>query len=178
MTTIAVPYAAPLGSQQLEEEATQPKKLSMVVFSGDMDKALAAFVIATGAAASGAQVTMFFTFWGLKLVQRGKLAGRSLFGRMMGAMNRGGVEAVGPSRFNFLGVGRWLFKRMMKSHNVSSLAELRQMAADLGVRMIACQMSMDVMEIPREDLIPEVADVVGVATFIEQAQQSQTTLFI
>jgi len=156
----------------------EPKKLSMVVFSGDMDRALAAFVIATGAAASGTEVTMFFTFWGLKLVQNGSLAGSSPLGRAMGLLNRGGVDRVGPSRFNFLGLGRWMFKRMMKSHNVASLPELRQTATDLGVKLIACQMSMDVMEIPREDLIPEVTEVVGVATFIEQAQQSQTTLFI
>ncbi len=164
--------------QASEEQQTQTKRLSMVVFSGDMDRALAAFVIATGAAASGMAVTMFFTFWGLKLVQKGGRTGDTFFGRVMGLMNRGGVDRVGPSRFNFLGVGRWMFKKMMKSHNVASLPEMRQMAVDLGVNMIACQMSMEVMEIPREELIPEIADVVGVATFIEQAQQSEATLFI
>lgn len=166
------------GAETAAQGKAETKKLSMVVFSGDMDRALAAFVIATGAAASGMEVTMFFTFWGLKLLQKGGLAGSSLFGRMMGLMNRGGIDRVGPSRFNFLGLGRWMFKKMMKAHNVASLPEMRQMALDLGVRMIACQMSMDVMEIPREDLIPEVSEVAGVATFIEQAQQSQATLFI
>lgn len=156
----------------------RPNKLSMVVFSGDMDRALAAFVIATGAAASGTEVTIFFTFWGLKLIQRGGLTGRSVFGRMLGLMNRGGVERAGPSRFNFLGAGRWMFKHMMKSHNVASLPELRNLASEMGVKMLACQTSMEVMEIPREELIPEVSDVVGVATFIEEAQQSQVSLFI
>jgi peroxiredoxin family protein len=156
----------------------EQKKLSMVVFSGDMDKALASFVIATGAAASGTDVTMFFTFWGLKLIQKGDRSGSSFFGRMLGVMNRGGTERAGPSRFNFLGLGRWMFKRMMKSHNVASLTEMRQTALDLGVKLIACQMSMDIMEIPREALIPEIGAAVGVATFIEQAQQSQVTLFI
>ena len=179
MTSTAVAQALIADPGQLSEEReTQTKRLSMVVFSGDMDRALAAFVIATGAAASGMAVTMFFTFWGLKLVQKGGLTGDSFFGRMMGLMNRGGVDRVGPSRFNFLGAGRWMFKRMMKSHNVASLPELRQMAVDLGVNMIACQMSMEVMEVPREELIPEIAEVVGVATFIEQAQQSEATLFI
>jgi len=167
-----------INAQTSDEGKTGTKKLSMIVFSGDMDRALAAFVIATGAAAAGMEVTMFFTFWGLKLLQKGGLAGSSPFGRMMGLMNRGGIDRVGPSRFNFLGLGRWMFKKMMKSHNVASLPEMRQMALDLGVRMIACQMSMDVMEIPREELIPEVSEVAGVATFIEQAQQSQATLFI
>ncbi len=173
---VALATAGPVS----EEAAVAPekKKLSMVVFSGDLDKGLASFIIATGAAASGTEVTMFFTFWGLKLVQKGDLSGSSPFGRMLGLMNRGGVERVGPSRFNFFGLGRWMFKRMMKSHNVASLAELRQTATDLGVKLIACQMSLDIMEIPRGSLIPEVQDVVGVATFIEQAQQSQTTLFI
>ena len=157
---------------------TAPKKLSMVVFSGDMDKAMAAFIIATGAAASGIQVTMFFTFWGLKLIQDGNRTGSSLFGRAMGVMNRGGIDRAGPSKFNFLGMGRWMFKKMMRSHNVASLPELREMAIDLDVRMIACQMSMDVMEIPRETLIPEAQEVAGVATFIEESQQSQSTLFI
>lgn len=155
-----------------------PKKLSMVVFSGDMDKAMAAFIIATGAAASGIQVTMFFTFWGLKLIQDGNRTGSSVFGRAMGVMNRGGIDRVGPSKFNFLGVGRWMFKKMMRSHNVATLPELREMATDLGVNMIACQMSMDVMEIPKETLIPEVQQIAGVAAFVEEASQSQTTLFI
>ncbi len=179
MTSNAVTGGALLAKTgQRPEEETKTKRLSMVVFSGDLDRALAAFVIATGAAASGLAVTMFFTFWGLKLVQKGGRTGNSLFGRMMGLMNRGGVDRVGPSRFNFLGLGRWMFKRMMKSHNVASLPEMRQMAVDLGVNMIACQMSMEVMEIPREELIPEITDVVGVATFIEQAQRSEATLFI
>jgi peroxiredoxin family protein len=121
---------------------------------------------------------MFFTFWGLKLIQDGNRTGSSVFGRAMGAMNRGGIDRVGPSKFNFLGLGRWMFKKMMRSHNVASLPELREMATDLGVKMIACQMSMDVMEIPKETLIPEVDQVAGVAAFIEESQQSNSTLFI
>lgn len=156
----------------------ESNKLSMVVFSGDMDKVMAAYIIATGAAAAGMEVTMFFTFWGLKAIQNGSATGSSLFGKMLGVMNRGGIDRIGPSRLNMGGMGRWMFKRMMKSHNVSPLADLQQMAADLGVRMLACQMSMDVMEIPRESLIPSVADVAGVATFIEDAANSKVTLFV
>ena len=166
------------GLLQATEPETAPNKLSMVVFSGDMDKAMAAFIIATGAAASGIQVTMFFTFWGLKLIQNGNRTGSSFFGRAMGLMNRGGIDRAGPSRFNFLGLGRWMFKKMMRSHNVASLPELREMASALGVKMIACQMSLEVMEIPRETLIPEVEDVAGVVAFVEHAQQSRSTLFI
>lgn len=154
-------------------------KLSMIVFSGDMDKVMAALIIATGAAASGMDVTMFFTFWGLKAIERdGALTGQGLFGRMLGVMNRGGVEAIGPSRLNMGGMGRWMFKKMMKSKNAASLAELRDMAIELGVKFMPCQMTMDVMEINCGDLIPQTTEPVGVAKFIEESNESKTTLFI
>jgi peroxiredoxin family protein len=151
---------------------------TIVVFSGDMDKVFAAFIIATGAAAAGMDTTMFFTFWGIKAIQKGNLTGKGLFGRMMGIMNRGGINTIGPSRFNFLGVGRWMFKKMMRDKKVAPLDELRQTAIDLEVKLLACKMSMDVMEIAREDLIPEVTDVVGVAAYMKEAAQSKVNLFI
>jgi len=153
-------------------------KLSMVVFSGDMDKVMAAYVIATGAAAAGIEVVMFYTFWGLKAIQKGNLTGKSFFGRMLGLMNRGGLNAIGPSRLNMGGLGRWMFKQMMRAKGVSSLPELQRMAIELGVRILPCQMSMDVMEITKDDLIPEAEEPVGVATFIQHASESQVTLFI
>lgn len=154
-------------------------KLSMVVFSGDMDKVMAAYIIATGAAASGMEVTMFFTFWGLKAIQKpGILTGKGLFGKMLGVMNRGGLEAIGPSRMNMGGMGRWMFKKMMKSKGVSSLPELYDMAVDLGVKMMPCQMSLDVMEYDPKDFRDNVTDPVGVATFMEEASESKVTLFI
>ncbi|MGB9592824.1 MAG: DsrE/DsrF/DrsH-like family protein, partial [Anaerolineae bacterium] len=156
----------------------EKKKASMVVFSGDMDKVMAAFIIATGAAAMGYETTMFFTFWGLKAIQKGNRTGKGFFGKMLGLMNRGGIDRIGPSRFNFGGIGRWMFKKMMSDKGVTPLAQLRQTAIDLGVKLLACQMSMDVMEISREDLIDEVADVVGVAAFIGEAGDSQINLFI
>jgi len=84
-------------------------KATIVVFSGEMDKIFAAFIIATGAAASGMDVTMFFTFWGLKAIQKGNLTGKGFLGKMIGLMNRGGIERLGPSHFNFGGIGRELF---------------------------------------------------------------------
>jgi peroxiredoxin family protein len=154
------------------------QKCTIVVFSGDMDKVFAAFLIATTAAAMGMETTMFFTFWGLKAIQKGTLTGKKFFGRMLGVMNRGGIERIGPSRFNFGGIGRWLFKKMMKDQNVTSLPELLQMAIDMDVKMLACLMSMDVMEIQKEDLIDEVSDVVGAATMLAAAQESQVQYFI
>ena len=159
--------------------AEKKEKLTLVVLSGDLDKVMASFIIASGAAAAGMEVVMFFTFWGLKAIQKdGVMTGKGLFGRMLGVMNRGGLNAIGPSRLNMGGMGRWMFKKMMKAKNAASLPELRQAAIDLGVRLQACQMSLDVMEIKREDLIEGVEDVVGVAAFLENAAQSKTTLFI
>ncbi len=156
----------------------EKKKVSMVIFSGDMDKLMAAFIIATGAAASNMEVIMFFTFWGLRALKKKVPTGKSLFGRMLGLMYGGDINRATPSKLSFGGIGRWMFKKMMKSKNVSSLPELRQMAIDLGVKLYGCQMSMEVMEIPRETLIDQVTDSVGVGFFIEQAQHSDFTMFI
>lgn len=161
-----------------EKPEEKRKKLSMIVFSGDMDKLFAAFVIATGAAASNMEVVMFFTFWGLRALKKKASTGQSLFGRLLGWMYGGDIERATPSKMRFAGIGRWMFKKMMKAKRVPSLIELRQMAIDLGVKMYGCQMSMDVMEIPKEKMIDEVSACVGVAFFIEQAQQSDVTLFI
>jgi peroxiredoxin family protein len=154
------------------------QKCSIIVFSGDMDKVFAAFIIGTTAAAMGMETTMFFTFWGLKAIQKGNPTGSGFFGKMLSFMNRGGIDRLGPSKFNFGGIGRWMFKKMMKDQNVTTLPELRQMAIDLDVTFLACLMSMDVMEIEQADLIDEVDDVVGAATFILEAQQSDIQLFI
>ena len=97
---------------------------------------------------------------------------------MIGLMNRGGIECLGPSHFNFGGIGRELFKKMMRDKNVVGLSELLETAIDLDVKLFACKMSMDVMEISREDLIDEVSDIVGVAAYIKEASESGITLFM
>ncbi|MCX7682322.1 MAG: DsrE/DsrF/DrsH-like family protein [Anaerolineae bacterium] len=154
-------------------------KATIVVFSGDMDKVFAAFIIATGCAAAGMDTTLFFTFWGLNAIKKGEpIKAKSLLGKMMGIMNRGGIERLNPSRFSFGGIGRILFNKMMRDKKVASLPELRQTAIDLGVHLLACKMSMDVLEITRDDLIPEVEDIVGVATFVKEAANSKIQLFI
>jgi len=158
-------------------DGTTPEKVSLIVMSGDMDKVMGAFIIANGAAAFDMQVTMFFTFWGLKAIQRGNLTGKGFFGRMLGVMNRGGIDRIGPSRFNFGGIGRWLFKTMMKSKNVTPLPRLLEQAREQGVRLIACEMSMNVMEIGKSDLIDGV-EIGGVATYIAEASESKIQLFI
>lgn len=154
----------------------QKNKATILVFSGDMDKVFAAYSIATGAAAAGMEVVMFHTFWGLKAIQKGNLTGKGFFGRMLGLMNRGGLETIGPSRFNFGGVGRWMFKRMMKSKGVATLQELQDAAIALGVQILPCQTSMEVMGICREDCIPAAQTPCGVATFVQHASESKFTV--
>jgi peroxiredoxin family protein len=152
--------------------------VTLVVMSGDMDKAIAALNIAIGAAAMGKETNIFFTFWGVKLIQNGKLTGKSFFGKMMGLLNRGGITVIGPSRFNFGGVGRWMFNQMMKAHKITPMTELLQTAIDLGVKLWPCQMSMEVMEIGKEHFIPAAQPACGVATMLEMAYRSKVTLFI
>jgi len=151
---------------------------TIIVCSGDMDKVMAAFIIAAGAAATGKETNMFFTFWGFKAIQKGNFTGSSFFGKMLGLMNRGGITRIGPSRLNFWGMGRWMFNQMMKSHNVTPMAELLQTAKDLGVKLYPCQMTMEVMEIKKENLIDGVEAPVGVASMLEMAYRSKVTLFI
>jgi len=154
------------------------KSLAMVVMSGDFDKLTGAFIIANGAAAMGMDVTMFFTFWGLRALKKNVRTGKTFFGKMIGLMYGGGIEKSHPSKFAFGGMGRWMFNKMMKSHGVQTLPEMRDLAVQLGVGLYACQMSMDVMEIPQEAFIDEVKDPVGVGFFLLKAQNADIQLFI
>ena len=152
--------------------------VTLVVFSGDMDKVMAGLNIAIGAAAAGKETNMFFTFWGLKAIQKGNFTGQSFFGRMMSIMNRGGINRIGPSRFNFWGIGRWMFNQMMKAHKITPIGELLQTAVDIGVKFYPCQMSMEVMEIRQEDFIDAVQPACGVAAMLEMSSRSSATLFV
>ncbi|MDI6692596.1 MAG: DsrE/DsrF/DrsH-like family protein [Anaerosomatales bacterium] len=162
----------------MPEENEKQKSLAMVVMSGDMDKLFGAFIIANGAAAMGMEVTMFFTFWGLRAIKKNVSTGKTLFGKMLGTMYGGDISKANPSKFSFGGLGRWMFNKMMGNHNVAKLSELRDMAVQLGVNMYGCQMSMDVMEIPQEAFIDGVKEPVGVGFFLMKAQDADITLFI
>lgn len=154
-------------------------KLSMVVFSGDLDKLIAAFTIATGAAASGMEVTMFFTFWGINVLkkEKGRKGAPSFLGKMFDMMMPKNMNKVPLSKMNMGGLGPFFMKKMMKKKRVMSLPEYMQLAKDLGVKILACSMSMDVMDIPKEDL-DYVDDFAGVAAFLAEAAESKITLFI
>lgn len=178
-TTTDVDKALKQASAAAKEGDGRKKKLTMIVMSGDLDKLFGAFTIATGAAAMDMDVVMFFTFWGMRAIRRADAkTGTSFFGRMLGKMYGGGIEKANPSKFSFGGLGRWMFGKMMGSHNVVGLVQLRDMAVKSGVKMYGCTTSMEVMETPKEAFIPEVQGCVGVGFFLDEAQDSQITLFI
>lgn len=155
-------------------------KKTIIVFSGDMDKVFAAFVIANGAAAMGDDVTMFFTFWGLNVLRKPKhpqSAGKSTLQRVFGAMMPKGPDKLGLSHMNFAGAGPKLMKRVMRQENVMSLQELISSAREEGVKFQACEMSMGVMGISKEELIDDL-EYVGVASYLSEADEANVNLFI
>ena len=151
----------------------------MILFSDDLDKTLATFVLANGAAATGKKVSIFFTFWGLnaiKKVRKPKVK-KDIFGRMFGWMLPADSTQLALSKMNMLGIGSKMMRYLMRKKGVDSLETLRQQAIDQGVEFIACQMSMDVMGIKREELLDNVT-VGGVASYMERAEQANVNLFI
>jgi peroxiredoxin family protein len=157
----------------------EKNKLSIICMSGDFDKAIAVFTLASGAAAVNYDVNLFFTFWGLNNIKKNK--GRGFIGK--GVLARffnfllGGMNNLPLSRLNFAGASPSLMTNMMKSRNVATLPELFQASIALGVNFYACEMAMHVLGLTREDFIPEVKDILGVATFLELSKGGQT-LFI
>ena len=160
---------------------TVDNKLSMVVFSGDLDKVLAAFVIATGAVAMGMEVVMFFTFWGTPVLRDKKksVGGKDVMGKMFGAMLPTGTGDVKLSNMNMGGIGTAMMKSLMKKKNVASLEEMVALAEELEVRIYVCEMSMDLMGFKREEFIDyKGMGFAGVATFLQEAANSKVQLFI
>jgi NADPH-dependent 2,4-dienoyl-CoA reductase/sulfur reductase-like enzyme/peroxiredoxin family protein/rhodanese-related sulfurtransferase/TusA-related sulfurtransferase len=152
---------------------------TLVVFSSDLDRAIAAFIIANGAASMGRKVTMFFTFWGLNILRKGERVAvrKPLLERMFGAMMPRGSRKLALSRMNMLGLGPRMIRRVMAGKNVESLEALMQQALALGVRLVACRMSMEVMGIRAEELIDGV-ELAGVASYLDAAESSNVNLFI
>ncbi|CAI6057848.1 Coenzyme A disulfide reductase [Paenibacillus sp. JJ-100] len=160
--------------QQLEKGST------MVVFSGELDKAIASFIIANGAAASGRKVTMFFTFWGLNVIRKQEMLQAPVktgIARMFDLMLPSNSLKLKLSNMNMFGVGAKMIRGLMKKNNVASLEQLMQSAIEQGVEIVACQMSMDLMGIQREELIDQ-AVIGGVGYYLGQADQANHNLFI
>ena len=152
---------------------------TVVVFSNDLDKALASFIIANGAAAAGKKVTMFFTFWGINILRKSQSqkVKKNLIEKMFGFMMPKGVDKLTLSKMNMLGMGSAMIKGLMKAQNVPSLNELIEMAKANGVKIIVCNMSMELMGIKQEELIDGI-EIGGVATYIDESSRANNNLFI
>ncbi len=163
------------------QESEKAVKGTIMVFSGDFDKAMFAFVHANAMAAQGMDVMMIFAFWGLNIVRKeqsnGK-GGKGLIQRMLGVMNRGGASRLPMSRFNIGGVGTRLMKHIMRDNNFPTLLELKKNSQELGVKFYVCEMSMKMTGVSAEDLIPEIEGPIGCATYISNVMASKMYLFV
>jgi peroxiredoxin family protein len=160
-------------------EEKQIKKLSIIAFSGDFDKLTAVFTLATGAAAVGYEVNLFFTFWGLdaiKIKQGHSPVGKGFLPKVFGIM-MGGLKSSPVSRLNFLGVSPKIFRYMMRKNNVATLEELVEAAKQLEINFYACEMAMRILGLQKNDFIPEIKEILGVASFLNLSEGGQT-LFI
>lgn len=155
------------------------KAKTLIMFSDDLDKALATFVLANGAAATGQKVSIFFTFWGLNVIKKTAKpkVKKDIFGRMFSMMLPSSSLRLHLSKMSMLGIGDRMMRHIMKRKGIDSLESLRQQAIDNGVEFIACQMSMDVMGVQREELLDNVT-VGGVATYMERAEGANVNLFV
>ncbi len=158
----------------------EKEKLTIVMFSGDLDRALAGFILATTGASMGMEVSMFFTFWGLNIIKKneGSIRSKGLMRKMLNFMNRGGTKRLKLSKFNMLGLGTWMMKRLMKDVNMPSIGEFITMAHQMGVKLIACTTTMGVMGIAEDSFCSEVDGIAGAAYFLGEARQSKVALFI
>ena len=161
-------------------ERVPQDKAAIIVFSGDLDKLLASLVLATGAAAAGLETTMFFTFWGLSALKKKNAAapsGRSFKEKMFAIMTPSSTESMGVSKLNFFGMGASMLRTMMKEKNVSSVEEMMALAREMGVKMIGCTMSMDVMGVSKDQLADDI-ELGGVATYMAEAANARVSLFV
>ena len=156
-------------------------KLTIVMFSGNLDHALAGFTLATTAASMGMDVSMFFTYWGLNIIKKneGKIRSQGLMKKMLNFMNRGGSKRLKLSRFNMFGLGTWMMKKLMKDANIPSIDEMITMAQEMGVKLVPCSTTCGVMGLSEKDAFREnIASLAGAAFFLNEARESKVTLFI
>ena len=145
----------------MDDEIKKPDKSTIIVHSGDMDKIYSALIVSNGALSMGMEASLFFTFWGLQRLQKG------------------GLEKGPLSKMHFLGLGKWMIRGRMKKANVVSLERLMNDFRELGGKVIACEMTMEIMGIDKKDLNQEIIDEYGaVGTYVNEARNSKITLFI
>ncbi len=158
----------------------EKEKLTIVVCSGELDKAMAAFILATTGASMGMEVSMFFTFWGLNIIKKneGSIKSKGLKRKLFSLINRGGAKRLKLSKFNMLGLGTWMMKKVMKESNYPSIDEFIAMAHQMGVRMIPCSTTCGMFGLPEDAFRSEVEGLAGAAYFMNEARQAKVTLFI
>jgi peroxiredoxin family protein len=155
-------------------------KLAIVMFSGDLDRALAGFILATTAASMGMEVSMYFTFWGLNIIKKneGRIRSKGLARKMLGLINRGGSKRLTLSKFNMLGLGTWMMKGLMKETNMPTVDEFITMAHEMGVKLIPCSTTCGVMGLPEDAFRSEADSLAGAAYFLGEASAAKVALFI
>ena len=162
-----------------EKAPNQPpghKKLVIIAWSGDLDKVWPQMILATTGAAMGMQTTVFFTFWGLFSLVKDEvhITGENWMQKMVAMMDRPGMEHLKLGKMNFVGAGPAMMKKLAREHNVASPGELLEMAQDLGVRLVPCQMTMDLLGLKREDMIDGLGEPVGATAMLMEAQDAVT----
>jgi peroxiredoxin family protein len=180
--TAAESATVPAEQVLAQTEDGQPAKsneLLLIFESGDLERTWATLILATSAAASGMKVSVFLTFWGFyPLVKPGRLPGDTWMQKMLAIMNRPGIDNLKLSRLNFLGMGPWMMKKLAKRYGVAEPRELLEVAQAMGVRLIPCQMTMDMFGLTRDDLIDGLEEPAGAATVLGHVADGVPTLFI
>ena len=163
-----------------KDAVEQKNKLTIIAWGGDLDRIWPTTILATTAAASGMESSVFFTFWGLFAIVRPdvRITGSNWMQKMMSMMNPGSAQKAKLSRYQFAGAGPAMFKKLANDHQVAKPEELIQTAQDLGVRLIPCQMTMDLLGLKREDLLDGLEEPIGAATAIAEMRDAAVSLFI
>jgi peroxiredoxin family protein len=154
------------------------EKMTIILFSGELDKAIAAFTLATTAAAGNMEVVIFFTFWGLNILKKERLTLTTTQKLMQKLFNLMSTSSLPISRLNMFGMGAWMMKKLMRKTNAASLQDLMKLAKELGVKYIACTTSCSVLGLAAENLTGEVDEFAGAATYLSEAKEAKINLFI
>jgi len=165
--------------QEEESRVTDKERTTIVLFSGELDKAIAAFIIANGAAAYDHEVTIFFTFWGLNTLRKDEQVAvkKGMLERMFGWMMPRGADKLGLSRMHFAGMGPKMIKHVLRKHNALTLPQLIELAREQGVKLVACTMTMDLLGLQQEELLDGI-EYAGVAAYLGDASEAKVNLFI
>jgi peroxiredoxin family protein len=163
-----------------DSDDDRPKRMAMICWSNDLDRVWPTLILATTGAASGLEVDVFFTFWGLRVLQRNnkRFTGRNWMQLGESVVDHGGTDHLKLGRINFGGMGTWMIRRLARRYKVATPTELLTMARDIGVRLHPCQMTMDLYGLQRKDFIDGLQPSLGAASFIDMAVKADIQLFI